>query len=154
MAEQNDTGLIVDDGWLAQLKQLRQADEAKQRIQELRRKQLLDQTEPAADLMSQSRAHALLRQVQKVLLGGEGVIKVYENVEGYDRAFVLMWQGAISKARKPDRLEEPYSYILVGVKEGRVWVNEQVLAEATPEAMKEALLAASREPKQRWARGG
>jgi hypothetical protein len=153
MTERTDTGIITDDSWLAQLKQLRQADEARQRVQELQRKRLQDQTGPTADLMSQSRAHALLRQVQKVLLGGEGIINVYEDVEGYDQALVLMWQGAVSKARKPDWVEEPYSYILVGVKEGQVWVNGQALSEASPEAMKTALLAASKEPKRRWVGG-
>jgi hypothetical protein len=59
----------------------------------------------------------------------------------------LVWQGPVSRARKPDP-DDPagYSYILVGVREGRLWVNGKPLAEATPEALKAALLQAARKP--------
>ncbi len=64
-----------------------------------------------------------------------------------------MWQGPISSAREPDRVEESYSYILVGVQEGQVWVNGQALPKPDPEAMKAALLQASKAPLQGHAKG-
>jgi len=149
MSGQTDPDATTNDSWLTQLQQLREADATQQQAQELRQ----TQRERSVSLMRQSRAHVLLRQVQKALLGGEGAIKVYENVEGYDQVFVLMWQGPISSAREPDRVEEPYSYILVGVKEGQVWVNGQALPKPDPEAMKAALLQASKAPLQGYAKG-
>jgi hypothetical protein len=141
-----------DADWLAQLEQLHDADQARRQAKE-EKIQNQAQHPNAVELMRQGRAHTLLRQVRKALLNGKGAIKVFENAEGgYTLAIVLMWQGPVSLAREPDRVDEPYSYILIGVKEDKLWVNGKPLTEPTPAALKVALLAASKKPPQRRAK--
>lgn len=138
----------MNDDWLDQLNQIREADKAQH--------QAKTQVEPepppqnlAADLFRQSKAHELLRQVQKVLLGGQGVVDLFDQTKAYDRLMTLVWQGPISDARRPDPDDpEPYNYILVGVRKGQIWVNNKRVPNATPEALKQALLAACKNPRR------
>ena len=94
----------------------------------------------AGRALRQCDAHNLLRKVQKVLLGGKGVIDIFDTTQQYDRAIALIWQGPISNARLP-RPEDPedYLYILVGAKGDQVYVNHRRLKNVTPEALKAAL---------------
>lgn len=142
----------ADSAWAAQLRQLHDADKAKRQAETAQQLRTQGRQQAEVELMRQSKAHALLRQVQKAYLDGEGVIKVFENVEGCSVVLVLMWQGPISAARVPDRLEEPYSYISVGVKDGRLWVNGKALSKATAEGLRVALLQACKEPAQKRAK--
>ena len=141
----------MSDDWLEQLSQLHEADKAKHQIkteaqskqeqaQQARRKQ-------AIDLLRQSQAHELLRQAQKNLLGGGGTLDIFNQSGGYERVITLSWQGPISAARRttPDDPEE-YSYIMVGVRKERLWVNGKRVADNTPEALKTALLEACKNP--------
>jgi hypothetical protein len=74
---------------------------------------------------------------------------VFDQAHDYDRLLALVWQGPISEARRPDPNDpELYSYILVGVRQGKVWVNSKRLPEATPEVLKQALLAACKNPRR------
>ncbi len=142
----------VDSNWVAQLRQLHDTDKTRRQAETSQQLRIRTQYQKEAELMRHSRAHALLRHVQQTFLDGEGIIKVFENVEGYTLVLVLMWQGPISSARRPDRLEEPYSYISVGVKEGKLWVNGKPLPNVTPKALKAGLLQACKDPQQRLAR--
>jgi hypothetical protein len=137
----------MNDDWLDQLHQIREADQARRQSEVEQQEQLQARQRQASDLLRQSHAHELLRQMQKTLLGGQGLLDVFERKGQYDRVLTLVWQGPVSAARKPDP-DDPtgYSYILVGVREGRLWVNGQPLAEATPAALKAALLQAARRP--------
>jgi hypothetical protein len=138
----------ADDAWLNQIKQLH--DEDKLRLLEQQEQQQERQAQARRDiatkLLGQSKAHELLRQVQKALLNGGGLLKVLDQSEDYDQAIVLMWQGSISAARKPDKANEEYSYILVGVKDNKVWVNGTAIAKPTPEVLKISLLEACKKP--------
>jgi hypothetical protein len=59
----------------------------------------------------------------------------------------LAWQGPISEARKPDpKSTEAYQYILIGVREGKLYVNDKEVAVATPETLKQALVEAAKKP--------
>jgi hypothetical protein len=136
----------VSDEWLDELKELHDKDKAEQRPKRQDMKQP-DRLQQAEAIMRQSTAHQLLRQVQKVLLRGKGVLEIYDGASQYDRAIALIWQGPISAARKPNPNDaEDYRYILVGVRDGQVWVNGKALPAATPEALKAALLDASKNP--------
>jgi hypothetical protein len=85
--------------------------------------------------------------VQKALLGGEGVLDIFDRAGNYDRVITRAWQGPISAARKPNPNDpEPYNYILVGVRKDKLWVNGKSLPETTPEALKAALVEASKKP--------
>jgi hypothetical protein len=136
----------MSDDWLNQLQQLRDADKTKHQppveidVESQRKQQ-------AVDLLRKSRAHELLRQVQKTLLGGQGTLDFFDRKGDYERVISLVWQGPISEARRPDPDDsEPYNYILVGVRKETLWVNGKKVAEATPEALKAALLEACRKP--------
>ena len=73
-------------------------------------------------------------------------MRVLNKTEDYERAIVLMWHGPISAARRPDIAGEDYSYILVAVKHGKLWVNGKPISEPTPEALKVGLLEACKRP--------
>lgn len=138
----------MNDDWLDQLNQIREEDKAKWQVK--------PEAEPpppppnlAVELLQQVKAHELLRQVQKALLGSQGTLDVFDRGQDYERLLALVWQGPISEARRPDPDDpELYSYILVGVRKGQVWVNNKRLPEATPEALKQALLAACKNPRR------
>jgi hypothetical protein len=141
----------MNDDWLEQLNQLHEADKAKQQIKtEAQTKQ--EQAEQARrkqaiDLLRQSQAHELLRQVQKTLLGGGGILDIFNQSGGYERVITLSWQGPISAARRTNPADsEEYSYIMVGVRQERLWVNGKPVADNTPEALKMALLEACKNP--------
>ena len=138
----------MNDDWLKQLQQLHDDDKAKQqpKVDDVGAKALKQQKE-AATLLRKSKAHELLRQIQKTLLGGGGILDIYEQKSDYERVISLVWQGPISAARRPDPDDpEAYSYILVGVRQGKLWVNGKQVAKATPEALQAALLQACKKP--------
>ena len=140
----------MGDNWLDELRQLHEQDKTSQQadIEQLDLSVLSAQrVKQAADLLRQADAHNLLRQVQKALLNGKGVIDVFEHTKRYDRTISLAWQGPISAARKPDpKNPEAYQYILIGVRAGRIYVNDKEMTPATPEALKIALLEAAKKP--------
>jgi hypothetical protein len=137
----------VNDEWLEQLRQLHETDKAKRQAESATKKQEQAQQNRASELLRQSEAHQLLRQVQKVLLGGQGLLDIFDRAGNYDRVITLAWQGPISAARKPDPDDpEPYHYILVGVRQDKLWVNGKALSSATPAVLKAALLEASKKP--------
>jgi hypothetical protein len=142
MAQDHDTG----EAWLQQIRQLYEADKLRLEAEQVREQRT--QPEAAAKLLSQTQAHLLMRQVQRALLNGGGRLEIVEHPEDYDRAIVLMWQGPISAARGPDRAGEDYSYILVAVRQNKVWVNGQAISAATPEALKVALVRACKKPRR------
>jgi hypothetical protein len=134
----------VSDDWLDQLRKLHDADKARSQAKS---KEQQVQKSHASDLLRQSQAHKLLRQVQKVLLSGQGTLDIFDRTGDYERVISLVWQGPISNARKPNPDDpEPYNYILVGVRNGKLWVNGKALSAPTPEALKVALVQASQKP--------
>jgi hypothetical protein len=137
----------VDEAWLDQLRQLREADRLNRQSEVEVEQQPQAEQRQASELLRQSRAHELLRQVQKTLLGGQGLLDIFERKGQYDRVLTLVWQGPISAARKPDP-DDPaeYSYVLVGVRQGQLWVNGKPLASAEPKALQAALLEACQKP--------
>ncbi len=141
----------MSDDWLQQLNQLHQEDKAKHQVkidaEAKKKRQQEARKNQASELLRQSKAYELLRQVQKALLGGKGVLDVFDATDDYDRTITLAWQGPISNAKKPDP-EDPgdYNYIMVGVRKGKLWVNDKPLPAATPTTLKAALLQASKQP--------
>lgn len=140
----------MDDNWLDELHQLHKQDKAKHKaaVEQLDLSVLPSQrNKEAADLLRQVDALNLLRQVQKVLLNSKGVLDIFEQTQRYERAISLAWQGSISAARKPDpKNPEAYQYILIGVRRGKLYVNDKEVAPVTPEALKIALLEAAKKP--------
>lgn len=139
--------------WLDELYQLREADKQNQTAPESQTEldlSLLQRPKEAADLLRQCDAHKLLRRVQRALLDGKGIIDFFEQAGTYDRIISLIWQGPISNARTPNPEDpEPYQYIFVGVRNGKVYVNGKPLPTAIPEALKEALVEASKNPRRK-----
>jgi len=141
----------MPDDWLEQLKQLHEADKAKHLAQTQaeagQKKQQAAHKNQASQLLRRSKAYPLLRQVQKALLNGQGLLDIFEAESEYDRTISLVWQGPISHARRPNPEDaEDFYYITVGVKKGKLWVNGKAVSAATPEALKAALLQASKNP--------
>ncbi len=140
----------MSNDWLKQLHQLHEVDKAKHQLKVKPKEQQQTKLNQAADLLRQSKAHKLLRQVQKTLLKGRGSLDIFDAVDRhdhYDRVITLAWQGPISAARKPNPDDpEDYRYILVGVRQGKLWVNGKSLSSTSPEALKAALLQASKNP--------
>ncbi len=137
-----------------ELYELHEQDKIKQKQrQQLDPKVLANQQEEmAAAIMRQVGALKLLRRVQAALLDGQGIIEVFEKKDDFDRLISLVWQGPISKARRPDpNSSAAYSYIFIGVRRGKLYVNNEQLPSLTPEALKAALVAAAKNPG--WANG-
>ncbi len=140
----------MGDDWLNELRQLHEADKARQQavVEPLDLSLLTAQrNQQAADLLRQVDAHNLLRQVQKALLGGKGTIEIFKQTKSYEGAISLIWQGSLSTARKPNRKEaEAYDYILIGARQDQLYVNGQEVEPATSAALKIALLKAAKNP--------
>ena len=141
----------MSDDWLKQLRQLYEADKARIEAEthEIETSQHQGQVrlEEAVTLLRNVKAHELLRQVQKALLDGKGTLGLHQNPKDYDRAIVLAWTGPIGDAKRPNfKSSEPYHYIMVAVRDGKLWINGQALAVPTAAAMKRALLEAARNP--------
>ena len=91
----------MNDDWLDQLNQIREADKAKH--QPKTEAELAPPPQNlAVELLRQIKAHELLRQVQRALLGGQGTLDTFDRAQDYDRLLALVWQGPISEARRPD----------------------------------------------------
>lgn len=92
-------------------------------------------------------AHNILRRTNQVLLQNKGVIDFVDSNTKFDYVLGLVWQGTIGKPRRPnpDDLGD-YSYIMVGCKAGKVYVNDRVLRSNTPESLKAALVDAAKNP--------
>ncbi len=134
----------MSDEWLEQLQQLHQADKSRSQPEPIPPEQRLPE---AAELMRQSKAHELIRQLQKVLLDGKGLVDIFDTTNKYERVISLVWQGPISDARKPDPDDpEPFYYIFVAVRAGKLWVNDKSLQGTTPQVLKTALLQAAKKP--------
>ncbi len=137
----------MSDDWLEQLHQLHEVDKTKHQPKVKPKEQQQNKLNQAADLLRQSKAHNLLRQIQKTLLKGGGLLDIFDAAGRYDRVITLAWQGPISAARKPNPDDpEDYRYILVGVRRGKLWVNGKSLSSASPESLKAALLQACKNP--------
>ena len=145
MTEPTPSTPAPNDSWLNELQKLYEADKAKQETAAAEARRAAARQQQAAQVMQDSRAHELLRQVQKALLDGKGVLRFYTNAGGYDQAVALLWQGPISRAEKPVKDEKADGLILVGVRDGELWVNEAPLPDTTPQALKEALLETCRQ---------
>ena len=143
----------MSDDWLEELRQLHEADKAKHQAEAAARQQQQKkkkaQRDKAIDLLRQSQAHELLRQVQKTLLAGQGTLDILDQASDYERVITLVWQGPISAAQRPNPTDpEEYNYVLVGVRQGQLWVNGKQVPSATPEALKVALLRACKNPER------
>ncbi len=138
----------MSDDWLDELRKIRDEDQARVQAQTDKLDlSVLKRKNQAIDVLRQSDAHYLLRQVQKVLLDGNGVIDIIDATQQYDRAIVLKWQGPIALARQPQSKDpEEYHYILIGAKGDQLFVNDRLLKNATPEMLKSALVWASKNP--------
>ena len=139
----------MSDDWLEELRQLHEADKAKRQteIDAANQRQKQVKRNRAAALLRRSQAHELLRQIQKALLGGQGTLDILDKASDYERVITLVWQGPISDARRPNPDDpEKMNYILVGVRQGNLWVNGQKLAGDSPEALRAALLKACKNP--------
>ena len=140
----------MNDSWLDEIRQLHDQDKASRQaaVEPLDLSVLPSPPgKQAADLLRQADALNLLRQVQKALLNGKGVLDVFEQTKRYERAVSLAWQGPISAARKPDpKNPVEYQYILIGVGEGKLYVNDKEVNPVTPDALKVALVEAAKKP--------
>ena len=141
----------MSDDWIEELRQLHEADKAKHqaeaKTEDQQQHKKKAQRDKAIDLLRQSQAHELLRQVQRTLLAGQGTLDILDQASDYERVITLVWQGPISTAQRPNP-EDPaaYNYVLVGVRQGKLWVNGKRVSSATPEALKAALLRACKNP--------
>jgi hypothetical protein len=141
--------------WLDQLYQLRKVDAAKQEEGSSKpAQQPAPRQYRASDILRRCEAHKLLRRVQEALLEGGGTLDVFERAGSYERAIALVWQGPISAARRPNPEDpEDYQYIVVGAQKGKLYVNGKRVSSITPEALKTALLEASKKPKRKSQKG-
>ncbi|MDX1522033.1 MAG: hypothetical protein R3264_10430 [Anaerolineae bacterium] len=137
--------------WLDELNQIREDAVAKE---EEETKQLdvsnLKREAKSKNVLVIVDAHTALRRMNQVLLGGKGVVDLFDSSRDYDRAIGLVWQGSIAKPRRPSPEDDsPTFYILVGAKDERVFVNGKRLRYTTPESLKEALVKAAKNPIRR-----
>ena len=139
----------MTENWLDELYKLHEADKAKHHdvVSKLDLSVLSSKRKSGTATLRQSEALNLLRRVQKALLGGKGVLDTFVNQNHYDKGICLMWQGPVSAARNPNPADpEDYHYILIGARDGKLYVNSQPLEFVTPDALKAALLKAAKSP--------
>lgn len=135
--------------WLDELEQIRKDDEVEQDEKQLELDlSILGNQGQASSVLRVSEAHNLLRRVNNVLLNGKGTIDFFDTTQEYDRAIILVWQGSVSKARVPNP-DDPtdFYYIMVGARAKTLYVNDRKLKDITPEALKNALVWAAKNPK-------
>jgi len=133
----------VEEEWLAQLRQLHQADKAKRSGTD----QQNQKAEKQRDLLQRTRAYQLMREVQKYFLNGGGLLDASEGVGRYDRAITLVWQGPISQARRPNSKDpDDYFSIQVGLRSGDLWVNDRRTSATTSDELRHHLLKACQKP--------
>ena len=131
-----------EENWLAQLRQIHETDKAQRQAPE---HDATDEAQPTAEqYLRQCRAHELLRQVQKTLLDGGGSLQIYQDVGGYEQVIILMWEGPISAAAKPARIDEVEASIIVGANAQGIFVNDEPLSDISPEGLRERLLNTAR----------
>jgi len=100
-------------------------------------------------LLKESRAFELLRDVRRVLLGGVGRIELFEQAGGYDMVLALLWDGPVTNPRRPRSNSADTYHIFIGVQKNRLWVNGKPLKTGTATALQAALLEAARNPGRR-----
>jgi hypothetical protein len=141
---------VVSNNWLDELYNLRAEDKSQRQAEtDLLDLQVLaaQRDQQAADILRQADAHNLLRQAQKALLDGKGVIDVFEHESEFDRILTLVWQGPISAARSPNPKDSAeYQYIAIGVRQGKLYVNDDEVTSITPETLQKALVKAAKNP--------
>ena len=125
--------------WLAELRQIYETDKAYKQAQKDSQPEA-EAVVTAGEYLQRCSAHELMRQVQKTLLDGGGKLEFYENVGGYEQAVVLMWAGPISEAAKPATIEDVDASIIVGANAQGVFVNDERLANVSPDALRQRLL--------------
>lgn len=130
--------------WLNELAQLHETDKAAQAAKEAQRQQAAQAQQEALNLVQNSRAHELLRQVQRAFLKGEGMIMFLEKSAEFEQALVLAWDGPISAAQKPKKMSKNTTRIIVGVRGKTLWVNGKEVSKPSMATLKQALLAECR----------
>lgn len=133
--------------WLDELYRVRRKDEEREGQKDTRLDlSVLGRRDQAVSVLRVCEAHKLLRRVNEALLNGKGFLKELENSK-YDQAFVLTWQGSITKAHPP-RADDPDDcfIIMVAAKGKEVFVNHKHLKSITPESLKAALVHAAKNP--------
>jgi hypothetical protein len=141
----------MSDDWLAQLRQLHDADktrlQAEDEQQQAAALEEQSRSQAARDILNNLKAHELMREVQKALLDGKGTLSLKNDPKNYDLALILAWQGSVGDARRPTAKDShPIYYISIGVKDTQLWVNDKKIAAPTPDKIKTALLAAAQHP--------
>ncbi|MEM7346837.1 MAG: hypothetical protein AAF485_21570 [Chloroflexota bacterium] len=139
----------MSDDWLDQLQQIRDEDQAEHDAVTRKKQAKVEQHNKALDLLRKYHVHELLRQIQKTLLSGHGTLDIFDIPHKYERVITLSWQGPVSAARKPaTKDDEPYNYIMVGVRQGHLWINDKKIKKPNEQTIKAALLEACRKPKR------
>lgn len=136
--------------WLDQLDQIRE-DAIAQERQDTRGLDLSllggEKPKKPKNLLLVIDAHNILRRANQVLLKGKALINLVDDSKKFDYVMGLVWQGTIAKPRRPNPDDAgDYSYIMVGCKGGKVYVNGKALEFNTPEALKSALVDAAKKP--------
>lgn len=101
------------------------------------------------NLLYKVEAHQLLRDLRQFLLGGVGVIELFEDASGYDLVLALMWDGPVSQAKTPKANSQDRRHIFIGVREDNLYVNGKKIQGNTKKALQQALLEAAQNPGSR-----
>jgi len=133
----------VEDEWLTQLRQLHEADKAKQSEPDQQNQKVGKQR----DLLQRAKVYQLMRQVQKYFLDGGGLLDASKGVGRYDRAITLVWQGPVSQARRPNSKDpSDYFYVRVGLRSGALWVNDRRTSATTSDELRHHLFQVCQKP--------
>lgn len=136
----------MSSDWLDQLNEIRE-DAAKQEEETRLDLSILKRGEQSINILRVVDAHNALRRVNQVLLGSKGLIDVFDKAKQYDFTMALVWQGGIANPRRPDPDDNSdFSYILVGTKGKKLFVNGRPVSSVTPEGLKAALVQAAKKP--------
>lgn len=129
-----------NDDWLKELQLIREEAKAEQREKQAEREAKAAQLKSTVDLLKQVNGLEFLRDIQKNVLNGQGLLEQLDDTGKYERALALRWDGPMAAPTRPKDEGQAQHGILIGVAKNQLFVNENLVSPATSQALQKSLL--------------
>ena len=136
----NSNPTTQNDDWLTELQLIREEAKAEQREKQAAREAQAAQLKSTVDLLKQVNGLEFLRDIQKNVLNGQGLLEQLDDTGKYERALALRWDGSIAAPTRPKEGEQAQHGILIGVTKDQLFVNENRVSPATAQTLQKSLL--------------
>ncbi|MCB9098237.1 MAG: hypothetical protein H6632_01765 [Anaerolineales bacterium] len=129
-----------NDDWLTELQLIREEAKAEQREKQAAHEAKVAQLKSTVDLLKQVNGLEFLRDIQKNVLNGQGLLEQLDDTGKYDRALALKWDGSIAAPTRPKEEGQAQHGILIGVTKDQLFVNENLVSPATSQSLQKSLI--------------